>query len=146
MKHICLYDLKQTGVIILEETGVEYFNFTNGSTNTTSRAEGIFVPISNCPLEDIPEESLHYKLQQALHDSVDNTTGATPLNASNISAINQLLLEISSSDSYRVDLDKSSESQLGWLYVRVTPAGDFSHFAGFDEFTGILTWPNLITP
>lgn len=135
MKEICLYNLTQTGIVILSGAGITYYNQTGGAACMQSRATGYFVPISNDPPLDQPELDLSLRLGSLLKD-------VTGLTVDDSRKINDLLLEVSSSDRYCVNDNRLNESQEAWVHIKVVPGGDYSQFTGFDEFDAVLTWPN----
>ena len=135
MKEIGLYNLHQTGVIVINDTGIPYFTITGGSTSVRSNAVGYFVPISNDPPSDQPELNWVPRLRSITED-LDHLT---PIAAQQI---NELLLEVSSTDQYRVDENKLDLSHEAWIHIKVVATGDYSQFSGFDEFDAVLTWPN----
>jgi hypothetical protein len=47
-----------------------------------------------------------------------------------------------SSDDYKVNEEKLSESQEAWVHIKISPGGESSTFVGFGELDAILTWPN----
>ncbi|MBL4868890.1 MAG: hypothetical protein JKY67_21200 [Pseudomonadales bacterium] len=135
MKEICLYNLEQVGVIILDPNGAIYFNKSGGTACMQSRERGFFVPISNDPPLDQPELNLPDRLTAITRDLVG-------LSGKHTQPINELLLEISSSDTYSVNEDKLSVSHEAWVYIKVIAGGNYSQFEGFGEFYAVLTWPN----
>ena len=56
--------------------------------------------------------------------------------------INALLLEISSTDTYQINMNRLKESKESWVYISVTPQGEYSQYKGYDTFDAVLTWPN----
>ncbi len=135
MKEICLYNLEQAGVIILDSTGVVYFNQAGGTACLQKKAEGLFVPVSNDPPLDSMELNLSTRLRSL-------TQGEVGVSHSIAREINALLLEVSSTDTYQVDMNRLKESQESWVYISVTPQGEYSQYNGYDTFDAVLTWPN----
>jgi len=135
MKEICLYNLEQAGVIIFENTGVVYFNQTGGTACVQEKAEGLFVPISNDPPLDSMELNLSTRLRSL-------TQGVVGVSHGIAREINALLLEVSSTDTYQVNMSRLKESQESWVYISVTPQGEYSQYNGYDTFDAVLTWPN----
>lgn len=134
MKEICLYNLEQAGIIILQPSGIHYFNQTGGVPFSRSKAEGIFVPISNDPPEGMPELEVAPRLSAICHNKAQ-------LHLEDANAIDAVLTEISSTDVFSVNIQKLQDSKEAWVYVNVLPQGDYSYFQGFGEFEAILTWP-----
>lgn len=140
MKRVCLYSLEQPGVVVLSQSGVTYWNKT-GDIDPRFQAEGILVPISNDPPNGYPELSLVPRLQ-------DLTANSESLSVSQVSELDSLLQEVSSSDAISVDRARMGESSEGWVYLTIRPQGEFSYFVGFlDELGGadgtlqaVLTW------
>ncbi|WP_338846302.1 DUF6210 family protein [Massilia sp. W12] len=132
---ICLYNLEQVGIIILDDRGLLYFNQAGGTACLQPSAKGYFVPISNGPPLDQPELALDVKLTEVTQDLVG-------LNPAVAQEINLLLMEVSSSDRYEVDLSKLALSSEAWVYVRVYPQGNYSTYGASEPFEAILTWPN----
>lgn len=132
---ICLYNLEQTGVIILDKVGLPYFNQSGGIHCQQAMETGYFVPISNDPPSDQPELALAGRLSNITKNRIG-------LNERSAGEINQLLKEISSSDHFEVDTEKLQQSAEAWIYLRIYPAGEFSTFGGADPFKAVLTWPN----
>lgn len=135
MKEICLYNLEQAGVIILENTGVVYFNQVGGSACIRAEAEGLFVPVSNDPPLDSMELNLSTRLRSL-------TKGAVGVSRGIAREINALLLEVSSTDTYQVNMDRLKESRESWVHISVTPQGEYSQYMGYESFEAVLTWPN----
>ena len=135
MKEICLYNLEQAGVIILDSTRVVYFNQVGGSACIQAKAEGLFVPVSNDPPLDSMELNLSTRLRSL-------TQGVIGVSHSIAREINALLLEVSSTDTYQVDMNRLKESQESWVYISVTPQGEYSQYNGYEAFDAVLTWPN----
>ena len=135
MKEFCLYDLEQVGVIILDDGGAVYYNQTGGTACMQPRAKGFFVPISNDAPLGQDELDLASRLGNATRDSV----GLSKFEAVKV---NQLLKEVSSSDLYTVDESKLDLSNEAWVYLDISPQGEFSHFDGYSKLKAILTWPN----
>lgn len=134
MKEICLYSLEQAGVIVLQPSGIHFFNQTGGVPFSRSMAEGMFVPISNDHPADMPELDLSSRLSAICH-------GKATLNLDDANAIDCVLTEISSTDVFSVNIQKLGESKEAWVYISVLPQGDYSYFQGLNEFEAILTWP-----
>ena len=134
MKEICLYNLEQAGVIILENSGVIYFNHTEGASSVQEKAEGLFVPISNAP----PLDSMELNLSTRLRSLTQGGIGVTHCIAREINA---LLLEVSSTDTYQVNLSRLTESKESWVYITVTAQGEYSQYNGYETFDAVLTWP-----
>lgn len=135
MKEICLYNLEQAGIIILDRTGVVYFNQVGGSDCVQEKAEGLFVPVSNDP----PLDSLDLNLTTRLRSL---TKGKGSFSHGVVKEINALLLEVSSSDGYQVSMARLKDSKESWVYITVTPQGEFSQYNGYETFDAVLTWPN----
>ena len=135
MKEICLYNLEQAGVIILENTGVVYFNQVGGGACLKAQAEGLFVPVSNDPPLDNMELNLSTRLRSL-------TKGGVGVSHRIAREINALLLEVSSTDTYQVNLGRLKESQESWVYITVTAQGEYSQYHGYETFDAVLTWPN----
>ncbi len=135
MKEICLYNLEQAGVIILENSGVIYFNQASGTASVQEKAEGLFVPISNDPPLDSMELNLSTRLRSL-------TKGSVSVSHSIAREINALLLEVSSTDTYQVNMTRLEESKESWVYITVTPQGEYSQYNGYETFDAVLTWPN----
>lgn len=133
MNSICLYNLRQLGLLIPCKSGATYFNRV-GTEQEDRCLEGLFVPLCNDPPEDQPELEITRRLTQAF-------TGAATLTPNQAASINEILWELSTSDQYEVCRAKLQESVSGWLFVDVLPYGDFSQLQGLDPFTGVLTWP-----
>ena len=83
----------------------------------------------------MPEAHLMDQLAQVVK-------GAVGLNAQQAQAINALLMEVSSSDRYEVNMDQLAHSNEAWVHVRVFPQGDYSTFDNAEPFQAILTWKN----
>lgn len=139
-KKICLFDLEQAGVIILENSGIHFFNNTGGKANIREEAEGTFAPLSNClPLGLSHSERTNLCLTNQLRKITTQNPALAP---SQVSDVNDVLREISSSDRYQVNLSRLAESKEAWVYVTIYPQGDYSHFEGYDTIEAVLTWPN----
>ncbi|MBR9911036.1 MAG: hypothetical protein GYB33_11880 [Gammaproteobacteria bacterium] len=135
MQELCLLSLEQAGVIALQPSGLLFWTHVGaGGADNRVEAEGVFVPLSSDPPADSPELALAARLAS----EVQKADCFTPQLAD---AVDEVLLEISSSDAYRVDRQRLSESRSGWVYVTVTPQGEFSHFQGFESFAAVVTWP-----
>ncbi len=133
--NLCLFNLEQTGVIILNDQGATYFNQAGGANGAERFERGYFVPISNDAPKDQPELSLECRLTELTKDSAT-------INSQTANAINQLLMEISSSDRYEIDMDRLTNSCEAWIYLKVYPQGDYSTFGNNEPFNAVLTWPN----
>lgn len=141
MKRVCLLSLQQAGVIVLQPSGVLYWN-KSGHSDERFQAEGIFVPVSNDPPAEQPELDLCPRLQAI-------TGAAESLTPKMAQAINELLYEISSSDALSVDAARLSASSHSWVHITIKPHGEFSYFEGFvgaaaggeESLRGVLTWP-----
>lgn len=132
---ICLYNLEQVAVLALDEQGPEYFQLSGGPNLVEVSARGLLAPISNDAPLDMPEAHLMDQLAQVVK-------GAVGLNAQQAQAINALLMEVSSSDRYEVNMDQLAHSNEAWVHVRVFPQGDYSTFDNAEPFQAILTWKN----
>ena len=133
MREICLFNLEQAGIIVLESTGACYFNQVAGGERR--EAEGLFIPISNDVPADSGMSSLSERLQTLWRNSTDPSSNPSTMD------INLVLSEISSSDLIHIDLESVGDLCCGWIPVEILPEGDFSQFQGFDSVKGILTWP-----
>lgn len=141
IRKVCLLSLEQAAVIVLESSGVHYWN-QSAQGDERWQVEGVLVPISNDPPSDQPGLSLSVRLQEISQRSESLTPAVAR-------EINELLLETSSSDTLSVDLTQLSRSHLGWVYLSIRAEGDFSYFEGSanaegdGEITlqGVLTWP-----
>ena len=134
MKEICLYNLEQAGVIILENTGIVYFNQVGGDACLQAQAEGLFVPVSNDP----PLGNMELNFSTRLSSLTKGVAGVSHRIAREI---NTLLLEVSSTDTYQVNLGRLEESQESWVYITVIPQGEYSQYKGYETFDAVLTWP-----
>lgn len=132
---ICLYDLEQAGIIVLDQRGITYFNQVGGCACVKASAKGYFVPISNDPPLDQPELALPERLTELTRDLVG-------LSVEIANQINQLIMEVSSSDRYEVDFDKLDQCSEAWIYLTVYPGGEYSTFDSDVAFKAVLTWPN----
>lgn len=135
MKQICLYNLEQAGVVILDKAGVAYFNKSAGVADVLRVESGFFVPMSNDPPLGDAELGLVHRLRQITL----NQEGLTQAHANEIDA---LLLEVSSTDRYKVDIERLDESNESWVYLDIVPQGEYSNFENFSSFKAVLTWPN----
>jgi hypothetical protein len=134
MRELCLYNLEQAAVIVLDESGIQYFNHTGVAGAGIARAVGYLVPVSNDPPADQPDLMLPTRLSAF-------TTGQSALTKTQARDINNLLMELSSTDICSVNESRLHESAEGWVYITVSAQGDFSQFQGFAEFEAVLTWP-----
>lgn len=136
MLSICLYNLRQLGLVVPINSGATYFNRVNRLAEELEdrHLEGLFVPLCNDPPSDSPELEITQRLNQIWADNTSLTIGQA-------SAINEVLWELSTTDQYEVCRSQLQESVPGWLFVDVLPNGDFSQLQGLDPFTGVLTWP-----
>lgn len=137
VREMCLYSLEQAGVVVLQSGQPSFFNQVGGTEYRRRDAEGWFVPLSNDPMEGSGrDEYLDALLAEVFR--------AKPVGLSIAQAdeVDDLLMQLSSSDQMRVDRSKLADSEAGWVFVEVSPMGDFSQFAGVDSCSGVLTWPN----
>jgi len=138
MREICLYNLEQAGLIVLESGGYDFFNQVGGLACRRRQATGIFAPISNDPLIDAER---HEHLDALLAEAVQGEAVITRRLAE---AIDAVLMSLSSTDLLRVDLSRLDDSEPGWVFVTLTPGGEFSQFLSMPEGPAVLTWPNKL--
>jgi hypothetical protein len=132
---ICLWNLEQAALIILQSSGVTYFNQTMGNTCFQSEAEGILAPITNDPpLDNFYVGSLAYKLQKL-------TGNKHFLEESDAEAIDELLATNLGGDTLQVDRTRLRDSYEAWVFVMIDKnnGGDLKDFAGCKA---VLTYPN----
>jgi len=123
MREICLYNLEQAGLILLEESGCVLFNQVGGLGYRRRQATGVFAPISNDPLVDADrDQHLDALLAAAVR-------GDESLTATGAAALDDALMSLSSTDLLSVDRARLSESEPGWVYVQLVPNGEFSQFS-----------------
>ncbi|MGB3623227.1 hypothetical protein FT643_16985 [Ketobacter sp. MCCC 1A13808] len=134
MRELCLYNLEQAAVIVLDDSGMQYFFNCGRAGAIQSRATGFLVPLSNDPPADQPELALAGRLSALVGDN----GGLGPADATNI---NELLRELSSTDICFVNEARLPESCESRVYVIVRPQGEYSQFQGLDEFEALLVWP-----
>lgn len=138
MERVCLFNLEQAGVIIEDPKGLCFFNqvgsMLNGDVNeapsdaSVFEQVGWFVPLSNDAPLGLPSMT---ELLQALAQGT----------AVSVSQLNEILIQVSSSDQLQVDSSRYPQAHHGWLPVTIVPQGDFSLLEGFEERKGVLTWP-----
>ncbi len=134
-RQICLWNLDQAALIILEKSGITYFNQTAGVFCRHSEAERILAPITNDPpLDNLHFGSLNYKLQQL-------TLNKQILKETDADAIDKLLQKNFGGDAIFVDRERLNESCEAWIHVKIDgqTKGDLQDFAGY---MAILTYPN----
>jgi len=131
---ILLYNLWQTGLIILCQSGVVYQNQTCGYACIQRTAEGVLVPLLDIPLAT---------KMCPLYVSFDNLDWDSKSGISQTRAVevDGLLSQWSYTSRIRVDRSYLDDSAEAWVYVTVTP-DDTVEYSGFGECKGILTWPN----
>ncbi|MBL8448081.1 MAG: hypothetical protein JNJ44_11780 [Zoogloeaceae bacterium] len=132
---ICLFNLRQAAILVLDEAGPEYFNRAGGAALREPRARGFLVPICDDP----PPGQAQVGLPQRLGAATRNRVG---IGAPEARQLNALLREISSSDLYEVDGTRLDQSMEGWIFVEVYPQGPFSQYGAGPAFKAVLTWPN----
>jgi uncharacterized protein DUF6210 len=143
MRHICLYNLEQAALILLQPTGITLFNQTSSDAYLRQEAEGCLVPLSNDPLPDAePETFLDRQLAASCR-------GLSTLTIAVADLLDEALLTLSSTDMITVDRQRLAQSAPGWVYVNARSEGEFSQFEGFNqqddgECQAILTWPNKL--
>jgi hypothetical protein len=137
MRELCLYNLEQTAVIVLDDSGIQYFSNSGGTAAVQSRAVGFLVPLSNDPPADQPELALAGRLSAVVKDK-------NGLSLADAHHINELLRELSSTDVCFVNEERLQQSLESWVHVFVRPQGDYSQFQGFDEFEAVLVWPGWV--
>lgn len=129
----CLYNLEQMGVVVVDQEGPTYFNALNESEDRN--VQGYLVPVSNdCP-PDQPELVLTARLNSL-------AWGEVGLSNQTAQEVQQLLLEISSTDCYQVDHTMLHQSCRGWVHIKIIPQGAFSHFQGAGPLQAVLIWPS----
>ncbi len=141
MQHICLYNLEQAGLILLQPTGITLFNQTAGAAYLRQEAEGCLVPLSNDPLPDAEPDTFLDKQLAA------SCQGLSTLTVTAADQLDEALLTLSSTDMIAVDRQKFVQSVPGWVYVTARSEGEFSQFEDVNqsqgrEYQAILTWPN----
>jgi Family of unknown function (DUF6210) len=132
---VCLWNLEQAALIILQPSGITYLNQTIGNTCFQSEAEGVLAPITNDPpLDNLYFGSLAYKLQKL-------TGNKHFLDEPDAEAIDELLATNLGGDTIRVDRTKLKDSYEAWIFVIIDEnnSGDLIDFAGRKA---ILTYPN----
>jgi len=135
MKRVCLFNLEQVGVIYRGDSEVSFFNRVGaslqggGCIETSLEQKGVLVPISN----DAPAGFA--SLLELLNELQSRAN--SPLMAD----FNEVLAQISSSDTVSVDGSRFDESRWGWVYLNVMPGGEFSQFEGFKDGKAVMTWP-----
>jgi len=138
MREICLYNLEQAGLILLEESGCVLFNQVGGLGYRRRQATGVFAPISNDPLVDADrDQHLDALLAAAVR-------GEESLTATGAAALDDALMSLSSTDLLSVDRARLSESEPGWVFVQLVPNGEFSQFSSVPAGPAVLTWPNKL--
>jgi len=138
MSDICLFNLEQAGLILLDNKGWNFFNQTGGLASRRRQAVGLFVPISNDPMVDADRhEYLDALLAQA-------TGGAQALTGREAAAIDDVLMSLSSTDLLSVDRTRLAESEPGWVFVQLIPEGEYSQFPAMPAGPAVLTWPNKL--
>ncbi|MAZ89800.1 MAG: hypothetical protein CL693_19370 [Cellvibrionaceae bacterium] len=125
-------------MIIEGRAGVCFFNQVGSrlndaahevlSADSVREQEGWFVPLSNDAPTDLP--CMTEQLQALPQDE-----------AVSVTQLNAVLAQISSSDQLQVDSTRFQHAYHGWLPIKVVPQGDYSLLQGFEESTGVLTWP-----
>lgn len=135
-RYVCMYQSEGVYAILLEASGVVYFNQTYGHICFQSQEEGILVPFnSDFPLEH-PEQRLeqqfaslfekHHRFSEKLADKVD---------------------EILAFDCFtrcaKVDRRKLKQSHEAWIYVIINNEAPNSPLSQFSEQSeAVLTWQN----
>jgi hypothetical protein len=138
MRDICLYNLEQAGLILLENNDCLFFNQVGGADCRRREAMGLFVPISNDPmLESERYEHLDALLAQA-------TRGVQQLTGREATAIDDVLMSLSSTDLLSVDRKRLSDSEPGWVFVQLVPTGEYTQFPSMPAGPAVLTWPNKL--
>ena len=132
-KRICLFNLEQLAIIVPEQTRACYFNHCGPKSDQLQECEGLLVPLSDDQPND-EEDTL------SLCEHLDQLLANGETVRGRVHEINNLLQALSCSDSIGVSPTELDRSYRGWIYVSVSPWGDFSQFEGFDDFTGVLTW------
>ena len=130
---LCLYNLEQVAVLVLDANGPEYFYQAGEGGQTPVCACGYLVPVSNDAPSDSPELALIPRLHAAFAQPNNGLKWADE--------VDHLLMELSSSDVIRVDRQRCQDSMAGWVWVSVNPSGDYSSFGGGLPVDGVLVWP-----
>lgn len=133
MQEVCLLGLEQAGVVVSLNSGVVYWSLV-GQPAQRREQEGLFVPVSNDPMEDYPELALLPRLQQLI-------VSGPGLSLADAAHIDALLLEVSSSDQFQVDRSRLQDSQPGWSYITMNSQGDFSYVPNAGRAAAVLVWP-----
>jgi hypothetical protein len=138
-KEICLYDLDQLALILLEPSGVFYFNQVGGHSCYQNFVEGIFSFVSDPvkKLHNIIAEYMLYKNGLAVEDA---------------DFLDKQFEQFDEVKYLRVDRTRLGDSVEAWVYVDIDQAlvgepKDYSEyynmaFKGFGCTKGLLTWDN----
>ncbi|WP_413662608.1 DUF6210 family protein [Microbulbifer sp. CNSA002] len=124
-RRVSLWDMAGCALIILEKTGVVYFNQVGGTACLSEEAEGFLCPVNR---EDGSLESCLTKL-------FSNVNKIDP------DVVDEEFKKHAETSFISLDkkvLGKSCES---WLYVNITP-GLSDLLSGVNSVNAILTWPN----
>jgi hypothetical protein len=125
-----------TGIyaIILERSGIVYFNQTHGHACVHSEAEGILIPCEwDYPIDN-PRLSLEYQLSELLHNTMY-------LSEEDADTTDNILERCLPSLGAKVNREMLHESGEAWVYVNLEEFPE-SHLTGFGRCQAILTWPN----
>ncbi len=138
MSEICLYNLERAGLSLLGKNSSLFFDHVGGADCRRREAAGLFVPISNDPMLDSERlEHLDAQLAQA-------TRGVQQLTGREATAIDDVLMSLSSTDLLSVDRKRLSDSEAGWIFVQLVPTGDYTQFPSMPAGPAVLTWPNKL--
>lgn len=136
MSDICLYHLQQAGLLISASTGLNFFTLAGSPEPVRTDQEGFFIPLHNDPLPGSDDSELLHPQLQALFSDGD-------MGSYKQMQLDQLLMQISSSDRISVDQSLWHTSLPGWVAVTIESGGDFSLISTPGHYTGRLIWPLL---
>jgi hypothetical protein len=133
-KRVCLWDMCGVAAIILEESGVIYYNQTGGSACLHSEAEGILAFFNNDPPLNSPELSFEHQLTQLFN-------GIQIMTEELAQQIDRLLASYKATACAKVDRNRITKSHEAWVYITITET-EPSLITGFGNCLAVLTWPN----
>jgi hypothetical protein len=138
-KEVCLYDLDRLGLILLEPSGVFYYNQVCGHSCLQKFAEGVFSYIRDDgnELHKIVSEYMLYKSRLAPEDA---------------GFLDSQFVQSADATYLRVDRNRLDDSMEAWVYVTIDQLfngnvkGESTYyntaFKGFSCAGAVLTWDN----
>ena len=133
-KTVSLYHLRQLGLIILEPSGILYYNQVGGTLCYQEYAEGILT----FPYD--PDG----KLKEFLAECMLDISSSNPITAKDADYIDALFENSCGAVPLKVNRDKLNQSYEAWLHVSIDYSEKYWNrmHTGFSRVEGILTWEN----